>query len=293
MAPLEENEVISGLAFPHISRDYQPKPNVVILRSVREDIWMSKLRTRWRRALEAQNVSYKQIDPLKVKPHQLERALDKADGVFLPGGDINVNPKHFGQEPIDQRLIWGEELPDYLFCDERFEAAKTMVEYAVANEVPIMGICLGAQEMNVALGGRLQQRVQGHEGQGDSDEHWDSVAHDIRVLPGGKLSALFEPHGLYPQNSAHRQGMLRADLSDRVQLEAVAADCGEIVEAYSVKDHPFGLGLQFHAESLRKPETVAMNQAIFDAYGDAIFDHAGMERVEPVRSSVLELNGMR
>ncbi len=145
-----------------------------------------------------------------------------------------------------------------------------MIPKAIARGVPLLGICRGAQETNVALGGSLHQAV--HELPGHHDHRDDNtatlevqygLAHSVTVEPGGKL---FQLTGLpkFEVNSLHGQAVNR--LGQGLQVEARAPD--GVIEAFSKPDAPaFTLCLQWHAEWQAADNPVSMK--ILKAFGAA------------------------
>jgi len=97
------------------------------------------------KALEAQGASVLVIPP--QSEDRLPAILKKLDGLLLPGG-VDLDPAHFGEEPMPEN---GEVSP------ERDELELYLARYAAHNGLPTLGICRGIQVMNVALGGSLYQ----------------------------------------------------------------------------------------------------------------------------------------
>lgn len=191
----------------------------------------------------------------------LTALLERLDGVLLTGSPSNVEPHHY-QGPASA--------PGTPHDPARDGLTLPLIRAAVAAGVPLLGICRGFQEMNVAFGGSLHQRV--HEAGPFMDHREDHEAplevqyglrHPLLVQPGGLLDAL----GLGPQfevNSVHGQGVER--LGAGLRVEGVAPD--GLIEAFSVADAPaFALGVQWHPE-WRVTEHPAY-LAIFRAFGDA------------------------
>lgn len=192
--------------------------------------------------------------------------LARLDGLLLTGSPSNVEPHHY-QGPASA--------PGTPHDPARDGLTLPLIRAAVAAGVPLLGICRGFQEMNVAFGGSLHQRV--HEAGPFMDHREDHAAplevqyglrHPLLVQPGGLLDAL----GLGPQfevNSVHGQGVER--LGEGLRVEGVAPD--GLIEAFSVADAPgFALGVQWHPE-WRVTEHPAY-LAIFRAFGAACRERA-------------------
>ena len=199
-----------------------------------------------------------------------DTVLDAVDGIMLTGGVSNIEPYHYGQEPAP-----GEDVRD----PGRDVLSFALVRGAVRRGVPLLGVCRGIQEMNVALGGTLHQRL--HEVPGRRDHRRnreipfeESIApHErLRLTPGGLLATrLGEPRAVV--NSLHGQGIDR--LAPALAVEALAED--GTVEAVSVRNGPgFAVGVQWHVEiaALDHP----LNRAILEAFGEAVRDRALLRR---------------
>lgn len=191
----------------------------------------------------------------------LEAVLDSLDGVMLTGALSNVHPPQYGA-PDDP-----EHAP---FDHARDALTLALVEKCLSRALPLLCICRGFQELNVALGGTLEGELQRREGcldhRAPATEDLDlryAPAHDIEVVPGGLLSRLLGVRQTRV-NSLHRQGIGR--LAPRLVVEARASD--GVIEAVSVEDaRAFALGTQWHPEykASQSPDSVR----IFAGFGDA------------------------
>lgn len=203
--------------------------------------------------------------PLIAPPfaeHELPALLDAVHGVLLTGSPSNVHPSYFGEAVHD----------DSLPLDPARDAwTLPLVRLALARGMPLLAICRGAQEANVALGGSLHQAVQEEPGFHDhrSDDD-DPVAvqygpvHDVNVVPGGRLAGIVSGER-FAVNSLHGQGIKR--LADGLRVEALAPD--GLVEAFSVQRAPgFNLCLQWHPEWQAAANPVSMQ--ILRAFGGAV-----------------------
>ncbi len=191
----------------------------------------------------------------------LDDLMGRLDGVFLSGAPSNVEPHHYGGD---------ESAPGTAHDPQRDATTLPLVEAALDAGVPLLAVCLGFQELNVALGGTLHQRV--HEVPGMIDHREDKSlprdaryepAHALRLVPDGALARLAGATEVMV-NSLHSQGVDR--LADRLAVEATAPD--GLIEAARVKRTPgFALGVQWHPEWRVRDDP--FSTALFKAFGDA------------------------
>lgn len=192
----------------------------------------------------------------------LETMLSMCDGVMLTGSASNVHPSHYAQDVLDPAQP-----------QDRARDATTLplIRAAVKRGIPIIAVCRGFQEMNVALGGTLYQAVQQVEGKMDHREDpaqpldaQYAPAHKIVLQPGGVLQEILGGALETQVNSLHGQGI--DQLAAGLAVEARAED--GLVEAFSVPFAPgFTLALQWHPEwkLADNPDSMKM----FGAFGDA------------------------
>jgi putative glutamine amidotransferase len=196
-----------------------------------------------------------------LDPAQIDTLVDRLDGLMLTGSPSNVEPHHYGKDPFD-----GDRSdPD------RDATTLPLIRAAVAGGVPILAICRGIQELNVALGGSLHQKV--HEMEGRMDHRSDkTVPHDQRyalrhrvsLREGGVVSRLAGGAAEVMVNSLHGQAIDRP--ADSFTVEAVAED--GTIEAVSVDDAAtFMVGVQWHAEWRYQDDP--LSAALLKAFGDA------------------------
>lgn len=196
----------------------------------------------------------------------LDAVLDRVDGVVATGSKTNVHPSHYG-------VTATEAMGPY---DETRDATSLpLIRRAIERGVPLLCICRGLQELNVALGGSLASDVQELPGRMDHryPEAPDmdgkfAIRHGVSIAPGGCLGRIVD--GEIAVNSLHRQAVAR--LADRLVVEATAPD--GTIEAVSVKDAPgFTLGVQWHPEYWAASD--GPSRAILEAFGAAIAAYAG------------------
>jgi putative glutamine amidotransferase len=194
----------------------------------------------------------------------LDELLAIADGVLLTGSPSNVHPSHFGQE-VHNPLLPLDAARDALTL--------RLIRATIESGIPLLAICRGFQELNVALGGSLHQAVQEVDGKHDHRESKElsldeqyAVSHLVKLNLDGKLTQILGVNELMV-NSLHGQGIDR--LATGLEAEAYAED--GLVEAVSVKvAKTFALGVQWHPEwkVMENPHYLA----IFKAFGEACKD---------------------
>lgn len=195
---------------------------------------------------------------------KFKRLFNILDGVLLTGSYSNVQPQLYKDSPSNQ------EMPT---DPERDQTTLPMIQQAFTQGVPVLGICRGLQEINVALGGSLYQAV--HEQPGFNDHREDkqqsleqqyAPSHAVSLSEDGYLAtALAERQSRV--NSLHGQGIRR--LAKGLQVEALAED--GLVEAVSGTGKGFLLGVQWHPEW--RPEQHPLYQVIFQRFGQACRDY--------------------
>ena len=191
--------------------------------------------------------------------------VERLDGLFLTGSPSDVEPHHYGGDPSD---------PGSWHDPHRDEAAFDMITAVVQAGIPLFAVCRGFQEINVAFGGSLHQKVREvpglnvhHENKDDPLDRQYAPSHNVVFTNGGLLHHITSRTSA-EVNSLHRQGVDR--LADGLTVEAIAED--GLIEAFTIDDSPgFALAVQWHPEwEVRKNE---MSMAIFGAFGDAMREH--------------------
>ncbi len=196
----------------------------------------------------------------------LDQLLASVDGVMLTGSKSNVNPQLYGGDASEAN---GPYDPD------RDATTLPLIRKAIDLGVPLLAICRGIQELNVALGGTLATEIHEREGSldhrapmSDNQEERFAIRQSVSIKPGSCLAGVFGA-GQIKVNSVHRQAV--DALGARLQVEAVAED--GTVEAVSVRDsRAFVVGVQWHPEYWAGSDENSAK--IFRAFGDAVRAHA-------------------
>jgi putative glutamine amidotransferase len=207
----------------------------------------------------------------------LDHLLDMLDGVLLTGSPSNVEPHHYAGSPSREGTAHDKA---------RDATTLPLIRRAIDTGVPLIAICRGLQEVNVALGGTLHQLVHEVEGRRDhrapkaptADENY-APAHDVDIVESGLLHQLLGERRVQV-NSLHAQGVDR--LAPGARLEAVADD-GQ-VEAFSVPGAPaFALALQWHPEHRALENPISMK--LFGAFATACRERAAQRLAVPLRAA--------
>ncbi len=211
------------------------------------------------------------VTPLSVPSFGVEnldtgRILDAVDGVMITGSKSNVHPSLYGEEATEEN---GPYDPD------RDATSIPLIKGALERGVPLLCICRGIQELNVALGGSLATEVQQEESNldhraavSDSQDERFAIQQPVTLRSGTCLADILG-EGELMINSLHRQAIGR--LGNGLVIEAVAPD--GIIEGVSVANaKAFAIGVQWHPEYWAASDEPS--KRIFRAFGDAVRTHA-------------------
>jgi len=188
----------------------------------------------------------------------LDELLEHADGVLLAeGGDIapDRNPTH-------------EHLVDSLKeVDQEKDALEVaLAKRAIAEGIPTLGTCRGAQVLNLVAGGTLYSHLPeefGHFVSHVDGDQYDDLRHPITLSPNTPLAEIFGDVTEVPVSSVHHQGV--RDLAPGMVADAWSPD--GLVEGFHAPDHPFLLAVQHHPERQldEHPGHLGLYEALVDA----------------------------
>ncbi len=191
----------------------------------------------------------------------VEELLATCDGFFFPGGRPNVHPEEYGEDVTDAHGT---------FERNRDRISLPLIRACVARGQPIMGVCLGFQEVNVAMGGTLYPEIRDLPGRdnhrmppdGTMEEKFE-LRHEVTMTQGGPFHQLFGAHKVMT-NTLHGQGI--KEPGQRIVIDGYAPD--GTPEAIYVADAPgFTLSVQWHPEWNADADPVS--RPLFQAFGDA------------------------
>lgn len=193
--------------------------------------------------------------PLGLPEATLRAVYERLDGVLLSGGG-DILPESYGQflHPMMVGL-----------SAERDRTETALVQWAVDEAKPLFGICRGAQVLNVTLGGTLYRDLSEYAPALNHNYHGEAESklrvHEIQVEEETVLARLLGKPML-KVNSMHHQALHA--VAPRLTITARASD--GLPEAVEVKDHPFGMAVQWHPECfLDEPEMLNLFRALVEA----------------------------
>jgi len=169
----------------------------------------------------------------------LDAYFDAITGLVITGGDFDIHPRYYGEAPIAQIGV---------ILEQRTESELALTERALERDLPILGICGGAQTINVALGGSLYQDIAAqvpNAGEHQLGAIKDRGGHRVEIETGTLLGQAVELLKV-EVNSTHHQAV--RDLGKDLIISARAED--GMIEAIESKAHRFVLGVQWHPEAL-------------------------------------------
>ncbi len=173
-----------------------------------------------------------------VENEYLTDILSEMDGFVFQGGS-DIAPETFRENPIGK---WkGDAIRD------RFELK--IMDFAITNSKPVLGICRGFQLMNVYFGGTLFQDIvtqNPSEILHRSAELYDTIKHQINIVKGTILDKIYKDEKLSLVNSVHHMAVNK--LGKDLDIYAHATD--GIIEAFGYSKEPVGkvMGVQWHPE---------------------------------------------
>lgn len=211
------------------------------------------------------------IVPADPRFLSVDELLERCDGFLLTGGRPNVHPEEYGHQPTDAH---GE------FDRARDAITLPLVRECVARGQPILGICRGFQEVNVAMGGTLHPEIRDIPGRmnhrmppdGTLEEKF-ALRHCVTFTEGGVFHKLMGAQEVMT-NTLHGQGVETP--GQRIVIDGYAPD--GTPEAIYVKDAPgFTLSVQWHPEWDAANDPVS--RPLFSAFGEAVHAFSNKQNV--------------
>jgi putative glutamine amidotransferase len=212
--------------------------------------------------------------PRVTGPLSMSDLIEGIDGLVLQGG-ADMSPRHYGEEPL--RPEWeGDHARDVYEID--------LIRLCLAADKPVLGVCRGAQVLNVALGGTLYQDIETLHPGARVHRNWDIYdehAHEISFERGSLLERWYAGLSGPPRvNSVHHQGL--KTLGAGLAIEARSMPDG-VIEAvrYEGPNGAFAYGVQWHPEFIKAGTTDLLDPQVLLR---AFLDEVNSRRVPAARS---------
>ena len=186
--------------------------------------------------------------PMTENEHLIDEYAKEFDGFLFCGG-VDIDPSYYN-EPKDERTVD--------ICPERDRFEYLMFHAVHHIGKPILGICRGEQVINVFMGGKLCQHIDGHRQSSERAVHEQKA----ELTQDGMLYRLLGQEKILT-NSFHHQVV--STLADGLVCDAVSDD--GYIEAYHEKEHMVLLGVQWHPECYHHLDETSSK--IFAAFIDA------------------------
>ena len=202
------------------------------------------------------------IIPSLPKCFSTEELMAVFDGFLFTGGRPNVHPSYYGCQPTEAHGF---------FDKNRDEVVLPLIQACEKRGKPILGLCRGFQEFNVAFGGTLHPEIRELPGRGNHRMPPDGTLeeqfahrHEVQIVEGGEFENIFRSTRIIV-NSLHGQGI---DIpGDRIIIEGYAND--GTPEALTIRNSVgFCLAVQWHPEWNASLDIVS--KTLFEAFGNAL-----------------------
>ncbi|MAB01572.1 MAG: gamma-glutamyl-gamma-aminobutyrate hydrolase [Rhodobacteraceae bacterium] len=207
------------------------------------------------------------ILPANPNYSKLTELMDICDGFLFTGAQPNVHPEEYGHKPTEAH---GK------FDRDRDQVSLPLIRQCVKHGQPILGVCRGFQEFNVAMGGTLHPEIRDIPGRqnhrmppdGTLEEKF-ALRHKVRLEAGGTFEGIFNSKSIMV-NSLHGQGILEP--GERVIIEGLAPD--QTPEAIRIEGSKgFALAVQWHPEWNANKDPVS--RPLFEEFSKAAYEWCG------------------
>ncbi len=194
----------------------------------------------------------------------LKKLLSLADGIIITGGE-DINPALYGKADEINKC--------YKISPKRDTLEIKMTNYAISNNIPLLGICRGEQMINVATGGTLYTDIPTDIGSLTMHRHHGATTHSVKIIQNTLLHSIVgvDSGTVY---SNHHQGVEK--LGRHLLAAAYAPDSLiEAIEFYDTIIHPFVMGVQWHPEKMK--QTNPLSYRIRDFFIKKVIQHSKLK----------------
>ncbi|MBI1996827.1 MAG: gamma-glutamyl-gamma-aminobutyrate hydrolase family protein [Deltaproteobacteria bacterium] len=194
--------------------------------------------------------------PFTASRALMRQYIGRLDGLVISGGAFDIHPSYYNEKPIKEIGA---------IKRDRTEFELEMTHLALKRDLPLLGICGGAQAINVVLGGTLYQDIAAqapHANQHEQGAKKEIGGHIVNIARGTRLEQILRRRSL-EVNTTHHQAV--KEIGTGLVVNATAED--GLIEGIESLRHSFVLGVQWHPEVLA-PRNVAQRR-IFSFFIDS------------------------
>jgi putative glutamine amidotransferase len=169
----------------------------------------------------------------------IDDMLGVIDGLIMPGGDEDINPKFYNQQILSDKVKVNDQRANFEF---------KLLKEALSRDIPFLGICGGMQMLNVVCGGDLIQHIPDYiesEINHEQPHPKDIPSHSINIKLDTLLARIANSYE-WMVNSTHHQAV--CSVGQGLIVSATASD--NIIEAIESQNHRFVVGVEWHPEYL-------------------------------------------
>ena len=192
----------------------------------------------------------------------IDEIMGLCDGFLFTGGRPNVHPEEYGHAPTESHGA---------FDRGRDRVVLPLIRACVENGQPVLGVCRGFQEFNVAMGGTLHPEIRDIPGRinhrmppkGTLEDKYAN-RHLVQLSPDSPFARMIGADEVMV-NSLHGQGI--EEPGPRIIVDGYAPD--GTAEAISIENAPgFAMAVQWHPEYNAANDPVS--KPLFEAFGEAL-----------------------
>ena len=222
------------------------------------------------------------IVPLTTDKTILRRLYEQCDGLLLPGGS-DLDPETYNMPHSSNKINGATHPLQTRISPPRDRQEEQLLEWALEDDKPVLGICRGMQLINVFLGGSLHSDIDmnlpsanNHEA-GIHKKNFHHLAHQLRIDAGSRLAKVMGT-GTIPTNTLHHQTIKK--LGKGLVATAHAED--GVIEAIELPSKSFVIGVQSHPEAL-EAEVEPLWRELFEAFVGSADSNPGKKQNAPAR----------
>lgn len=196
--------------------------------------------------------------------------LSDCSGLLITGG-WDVHPGNYDRPVGSESLSDNEFMAAYsVQCESRRDSIELrLLREAIAQNMPVLGICRGHQSINIVMGHKLLPDIASFVPNAlfhRSLESEASSTHEIEIEPDSIIGRCYGANSIIV-NSRHHQGLTANELADGLRATAFAPD--GIVESFEGINSTFLVGVQWHPERVKDPYIHDRSKPLFEAFVQA------------------------